>query len=492
MSFYRFQVVLKKFSLLACYNSSNLLVVILTNMFYLFPVLIETFQALKSRGFCKSLTLVPPILTSNSFSSLLKSRNIARESALRAPYNGGRVHVVPPPLLPERPNDAFVRQSANMMNMITCSITNSSHQTYQTGYVAFSNWCKSLNIDVRLESIHPQYIPSVYGFKVHVITTFLGFLATDLRLSPNTIHVYKYGVRDAFRRLHLDLSFFDHEALGRMHSSIVVDFNSNHEKSETRRLPFTLQMYKLGKETLWNKRLPTGHIIILAIEMGIALLARASEMLYSLQQHFIRSQDVLFHLKDFSQSSSELIVKTSEVHKYVHLTLIGITISFRSAKNDQAGEGHKFHYAVRSLSVNCLFCLATNMFEWAVRARPPDELPFLSFFGASIDNNFYLKYDTMLSEIKKAAFAAGFDPARFGVHSLRIGGATILAAAKYPNHYIQTLGRWKSLAFLSYIHWALKSMEHAMTAIVDPVHFSNNDLIRLNPSARLTGSLTIL
>lgn len=458
----------------------------------MYLVLSETFQALKVRGFFKSLTLVPPVLTPDSFSSLLSTRNAARESALRAPYNGGRVHVVLPPLLLESPNDAFIRQSANMMNMITCSVTNSSHQTYQTGYVAFSNWCKSLNIDVRLETVHPQYIPSVYGFKVHVITTFLGFLATDLRLSPNTIHVYKYGVRDAFRRLHLDLSFFNHEALGRMQSSIVVDFNSNHEKSETRRLPFTLQMYELGKKTLWNKRLPTGHIIIIAIEIGISLLARASEMMYSLQQHFIRSKDVLFHLKAISQSSPELVVTSSEAYKYADSILIGVTISFRSAKNDQAGEGHKFHYAVRSLSSNCLFCLATNMFEWAVRARPPDDLPFLSFFGASESNNFYLKYDTVLSEIKRAAFAAGFDPDRFGVHSLRIGGATILAAAKYPNHYIQTLGRWKSLAFLSYIHWALKSMEHAMIAIVDPIHFSNTDLIRLNPSARLLGPLTVL
>ena len=55
---------------------------------------------------------MPPVLTSVSFSSLLTSRNAAHESVLRASYNGGRVHVVPPPFLPEGPNDAFVRFEA--------------------------------------------------------------------------------------------------------------------------------------------------------------------------------------------------------------------------------------------------------------------------------------------------------------------------------------------------------------------------------------------
>jgi len=37
-------------------------------------------------------------------------------------------------------------------------------------------------------------------------------------------------------------------------------------------------------------------------------------------------------------------------------------------------------------------------------------------------------------------------------HSFRIGGATILAEAGYPDHIIKLAGRWKSDAFLHYIH----------------------------------------
>jgi hypothetical protein len=36
-------------------------------------------------------------------------------------------------------------------------------------------------------------------------------------------------------------------------------------------------------------------------------------------------------------------------------------------------------------------------------------------------------------------------------HSFRIGGATILAAAGYPDHVIKLAGRWSSDAFLTYV-----------------------------------------
>ena len=36
-------------------------------------------------------------------------------------------------------------------------------------------------------------------------------------------------------------------------------------------------------------------------------------------------------------------------------------------------------------------------------------------------------------------------------HSFRIGGATLLAAAGYPDHIIQLAGRWQSSTFLRYI-----------------------------------------
>jgi len=47
------------------------------------------------------------------------------------------------------------------------------------------------------------------------------------------------------------------------------------------------------------------------------------------------------------------------------------------------------------------------------------------------------------------------------------------------------LGRWKSLAFLGYIHWAINAMDTALVSLVNPRHFGNDDIRRLNPAALL-------
>ena len=55
-----------------------------------------------------------------------------------------------------------------------------------------------------------------------------------------------------------------------------------------------------------------------------------------------------------------------------------------------------------------------------------------------------LSYETVQSTIKKLMEAIGEDPAHFGTHSLRIGGATALFAAGANETVIRTMGRWSS------------------------------------------------
>ena len=62
----------------------------------------------------------------------------------------------------------------------------------------------------------------------------------------------------------------------------------------------------------------------------------------------------------------------------------------------------------------------------------------------------------------------GLDPTRYRTHSLRIGGASMLAAAGRPDYEIQKLGRWKSLAFLEYIKVGKATFNAALAAIVNP------------------------
>jgi len=48
------------------------------------------------------------------------------------------------------------------------------------------------------------------------------------------------------------------------------------------------------------------------------------------------------------------------------------------------------------------------------------------------------------------------------------------------------LGRWKSSAFLGYIHCGINAMYTAfLVYLVNPRHFGNDDIRRLNPAALL-------
>ena len=58
---------------------------------------------------------------------------------------------------------------------------------------------------------------------------------------------------------------------------------------------------------------------------------------------------------------------------------------------------------------------------------------------------------TYLSERLRRLLSDAGIPGNFSSHSFRIGAATFAALAGVPDHLIQTLGRWSSSAYLTYI-----------------------------------------
>ena len=73
------------------------------------------------------------------------------------------------------------------------------------------------------------------------------------------------------------------------------------------------------------------------------------------------------------------------------------------------------------------------------------------------------------------------DPKRFESYSLRIAGASIMAAAGIPNYTIKKIGRWKSDCFERYIRTGVQT-HHAVTNVsfsLDTLTF--DDVRRVTP-----------
>ena len=79
----------------------------------------------------------------------------------------------------------------------------------------------------------------------------------------------------------------------------------------------------------------------------------------------------------------------------------------------------------------------------AVDPTPPGAAATTPLFRDPASNR-PLSYQRVLSITRELMAAIGEDPAQFGTHSYRIGGATALFAAGADETVIRTMGRWSS------------------------------------------------
>jgi hypothetical protein len=309
------------------------------------------------------------------------------------------------------------------------------------------------------------------------------YLSVDKKLSPITVSCYTSAVRDAFRSQCVDFAFFDHIALKQVRQSLRLSWVLKDEQTSnyTHRLPMTIEMLVVMRKFITNFVDLKDRASYIACIMATTMILRCSHLIMTTANHFIRAKDVKFiFVNPANKIQFECTATDACKHNVAHL--ISVSVYIRSAKKDIFGEGYIISYKVRTLSPVCVFCVTTIMFEWAQVARPLPANPFLSFNG-NVGSPWSLAYERYKLVIKKTANFCGLDTKRFGTHSCRIGGATILAADGHPNHSIQKAGGWASLSFLDYVQWTQKSWDSILSSLVNPRVYTNDQLKNLNPSA---------
>ena len=385
----------------------------------------------------------------------------------------------------ETPAQFFLRNMSNFKVSLSFCVTDNSHQTYGIGERHFYRYCLTCDIDPKLQVI-PLSLQGHFSSEVYMIMTvgsFMSYLAVTKGLCPNTISTYTSGVRDSFRRDGRPFVFFSDYRIKQMRMSLQIEWREAHEeKIHTETLPFTLDMLSTF-DRLTTRGNMEEEAQFCCAQMQLANVLRCSECVPTAADHHIRGQDVKFIMQH--SDGSTFRIHPIDACKYNLEGLISVEITVRSMKNDQDSLGYLYPHARRVIGEKVQFCLATTMYVYASRAKPLNEDPFLSYLLPD-GHRRWLGYESYNTRIKQIAVACGFKGVNFSTHSLRIGGATLIAAAGHPNHYVRGMLRSKSDSYLGYIHLAMSSILDSQLSLVDPSIYTMRDMLRLNPTASIS------
>jgi integrase len=351
----------------------------------------------------------------------------------------------------------------------------STQTTYSVGWRRWLRYSSEMTIDPYLDNPPSDWFQSrrIYSFPVASVLNFMFQLFFVDKLAASTIGVYLSAMKYRFNCENCDTEWFGTFAITKARSALTILCRQRKAASEIGRLPFSLDLIEVyRKHNLQHLYRP--RAIYTAMRLAHLLMLRISEYTIQKGKHFIRSQDVTFTLANGTYVTSSHV--TSEIDTQV----TGVLINIRSAKNDSHGAGHRFYFARNPSDPSR--CICSCLFEWAVMATPAEHHPFFSY-----RSKWRLSRQEMSAALKGVASQVNLHPDRISPHSLRYGGASALAAANMPSYLIQQLGRWKSLAFLQYIHISDSLLASAQSVLANPSVFTLRDIQHLHPGCKLKG-----
>ncbi len=367
-------------------------------------------------------------------------------------------------------------------NLVRNSVQASSQRAYSQGWSHWSSWCAAFGTTTNMSVIPPEFsrIQSSHPFREVCLASFMSNLATERKLHPKSVSQYVSSVRYHLKCDGVDTSFVDSsEFIRAVRSGLYVTYYLYHNASEESVLPITPDMIYRAEHSLFNTKLPRDQGVLMAFKLAYCCLFRVSEYLPIRDlSHYLRSQDVVFNVRELSSSS----VIQKGVHDIVpadKASLESVTLFNRSSKNDDVGRGERFTFSHHpTMSSTSAFNFTADLFDWAILAKPPHDDPFLSY-----KNEWHMCYDFVNKAIKRLAQSFNLDPSRFSTHSLRIGGATTLAAAGCQDSIIKLSGRWKSSVFLQYIRQASKAHDLAIAKMTDLTSLSVSEVLKTHSGA---------
>jgi site-specific recombinase XerD len=290
------------------------------------------------------------------------------------------------------------------------------------------------------------------------------FVASALQqtkpLAPRTISTYLSGVRKYLENEGVDTRFMNKSQYIRNTKQGLAQYYrayTNRTTGDRERVPVTADMIRHYYATHAGNPTIAQQAVYTAMLIGFTAVARVSEYLQTpYATHLLTTDRVVF------ETDTGKLIPAYQVYKHPGVRVTAATLHIKSKKNDQAGTGFRYYFTIALPGET--YCIVQSLWDYAMRARPVRGTSL--FYIPSLD--WTLKPPYFAEELRRLAVANGVDPTRVSSHSLRIGGATTLAAAGLNDHEIQGVGDWKSNSYLTYVRKNITLFEKARTALASP------------------------
>jgi hypothetical protein len=367
-------------------------------------------------------------------------------------------------------------------------VTASTRTTYQTGFQRFLEFTKEFGTDVRMsvrptgwDDDHPP-MAIIFSFHEAVILSFLTYLRKGMAghkpIQPDTAFNYLSGVKFMLTNLGVETTTINNSLIIKGVKTGMFNSWRNEEgnkKLDRITMPFNLKMILKARHLFESTGLMIDRCKTTCQLHAYTTFSRLSELIPTAtkgQQHYLRTKHVVFDV--LSASTKKLsVVAANNIHAYPFKEIVGvhILIGQNGTKNDQHGQGHAYYYKTNKQYIHerdkyTTFCYVRTMYEWASMAKPKANDPFFSCQTSTTP--WTMTPYIYAQSIKDGACYCGIiDTKNFTPKSTRVAAASAAAAANLPPYTIQSLGRWKSTAFMRYIRASTLAFEQAYKYLTD-------------------------
>ena len=268
---------------------------------------------------------------------------------------------------------------------------------------------------------------------VKIVLRYVGFEVGIRKMSPNSIKAcYLGAIANVFVLRDIENMF--ELAIKKRIVKLVMDgylriYHKENPLSESRKLAFTLELVKYLPMAMKNIDGIRMKAIELALKMGICFLLRKSEYLPGNKLNGFSWKDIQWY------DGNGMEVDWYKVNQS-NVKTVKLVVKF--SKMDQHGIGR----IVTHTRTDKDFCIVHSLVEWLLICRDKLKISQDGYMFRYISGEAIIKDYIVTVAMKNIVTYLGWKSDKVSLHSLRYGGATMLAAAGLPQYIIEYYGGW--------------------------------------------------